>query len=64
MIPIKTSIENIQKLLGYLDKQLGWVDVLKVEKSLGSADDRMLGAMIDRNYCGCSGSSGAPRFWP
>jgi len=47
MVPIKTSIEDIQKLLGYLGKQIGWVDVPKVEKALGSTDDRKLGAMVE-----------------
>jgi hypothetical protein len=47
MVPIKTSIEDIQKLLGYLGKQIGWVDIPKVEKALGSLDDRKLGAMVE-----------------
>lgn len=47
MVPLKTSIEDIQKLLGYLSKQIGWVDVPKVEKALGSIDDRKLGAMVE-----------------
>ena len=47
MVPIKTSIEDIQRLLGYLGKQIGWVDVPKVEKALGSLDDRKLGAMVE-----------------
>lgn len=47
MVPIKTSIEDIQKLLGYLSRQIGWVDVPKLEKALGSQDDRKLGAMVE-----------------
>jgi hypothetical protein len=47
MVPIKTSIEDIQKLLGYLSKQIGWVDIPKIEKALGSLDDRKLGAMVE-----------------
>lgn len=47
MVPIKTSFEDMQKLLGYLGKQIGWVDVPKVEKALGSQDDRKLGAMVE-----------------
>lgn len=47
MVPIKTSVEDIQKLLGYLNKQIGWVEGTKVEKALGSQDDRKLGAMVE-----------------
>lgn len=47
MVPIKTSVEDIQKLLGYLNKQIGWVESTKVEKALGSQDDRKLGAMVE-----------------
>jgi len=47
VVPIKTSVEDMQKLLGYLGKQIGWVDVPKVEKALGSLDDRKLGAMVE-----------------
>ncbi|TFD62709.1 hypothetical protein E3T39_01865 [Cryobacterium suzukii] len=47
MVPIKTSVEDIQKLLGYLNKQVGWVESTKVEKALGSQDDRKLGAMVE-----------------
>lgn len=47
MVPIKTSVEDIQKLLGYLNKQIGWVEGAKVEKALGSQDDRKLGAMVE-----------------
>ncbi|MBT2475988.1 hypothetical protein J7E68_15760 [Microbacterium sp. ISL-103] len=47
MVPVKTSVEDITKLLGYLSKQIGWVDVPKVEKALGSQDDRKLGAMVE-----------------
>lgn len=47
MVPIKTSVEDIQKLLGYLNKQIGWVEGTKVEKALGTQDDRKLGAMVE-----------------
>lgn len=47
MVPIKTSVEDIQKYLGYLGKQIGWVDLPKLEKALGSPDDRKLGAMVE-----------------
>ncbi|MBF4635781.1 hypothetical protein ITJ38_15310 [Agreia pratensis] len=47
MVPIKTSVEDIQKLLGYLSKQIGWVEQSKVEKALGSLDDRKVGAIVE-----------------
>ncbi|GAA4763820.1 hypothetical protein [Microbacterium gilvum] len=47
MVPIKTSVEDVQKLLGYLGKQIGWVDQPKIEKVLGSLDDRKIGAMVE-----------------
>ncbi len=47
VVPIKTSVEDIQKLLGYLGKQIGWVDQPKVEKALGPLDDRKVGAMVE-----------------
>lgn len=47
MVPIKTSVEDIQKLLGYLAKQIGWVEQSKVEKALGLQDDRKIGAMVE-----------------
>lgn len=47
MVPIKTSVEDIQKLLAYLAKQVGWVDQGKVEKALGSLDERKAGAMVE-----------------
>jgi hypothetical protein len=47
MVPIKTSVEDIQKLLGYLGKQIGWVEQSKVEKALGALDDRKIGAIVE-----------------
>lgn len=49
MIPIKTSVEDIQKLAGYLAKQIGWTEVAKVKKTLDSTavDERKLGAMAE-----------------
>jgi hypothetical protein len=47
MVPIKTSVEDIQKLLGYLGRQIGWVEQPKVEKALGSLDDRKIGAIVE-----------------
>ena len=47
MVPIKTSLDDIQKLLGYMARQVGWVEVTKVEKALGGTDDRKIGAMVE-----------------
>ncbi|GHD50890.1 hypothetical protein D9V29_11620 [Mycetocola manganoxydans] len=47
MVPVKTSVEDIQKLLGYLGKQIGWVEQSKIEKALGSLDDRKVGAIVE-----------------
>ncbi|HBX82601.1 MAG: hypothetical protein IPI13_11455 [Actinomycetales bacterium] len=47
MVPIKTSIEDVQKVLAYLGKQIGWVDQPKIEKALGALDDRKTGAMVE-----------------
>jgi hypothetical protein len=47
MVPIKTAVEDIQKLLAYLGKQIGWVEPAKIEKALGSVDDRKIGAMVE-----------------
>jgi hypothetical protein len=47
MVPIKTSVEDIKKLLDYLGRQIGWVEQSKVEKALGSQDERKFGAMVE-----------------
>ena len=47
MVPIGTTVEDIQKLLAYLGKQIGWVEPAKIEKALGSSDDRKIGAMVE-----------------
>ena len=47
MVPIKTSIDDIQKVLGYMARQVGWVEMTKVEKALGGTDDRKIGAMVE-----------------
>lgn len=47
VVPIKTTVEDIQKLLAYLGKQIGWVEPAKIEKALGSVDDRKVGAMVE-----------------
>ena len=48
MVPINTSIEDMQKFVGYLSRQVGWVEAGKVEKTLGSTatDDRKISAMV------------------
>lgn len=47
VIPIKTSVEDIQKVLGYLARQVGWVETAKAEKALGALDDRKVSAMVE-----------------
>lgn len=47
MVPIKTSLDDIQKVLGYMARQVGWVEIAKVEKALGGIDDRKIGAMVE-----------------
>lgn len=47
MIPVKTSVDDIKRLLGYLARQVGWVEASKVEKALGSIDDRKISAMVE-----------------
>lgn len=47
MVPIKTSLDDIQKVLGYMARQVGWVEVTKVEKTLGGIDDRKIAAMVE-----------------
>lgn len=47
MVPIKTTVEDIQRVLSYLGKQIGWVEGPKIEKALGSIDDRKIGAMVE-----------------
>ncbi|MGN7187264.1 hypothetical protein [Microbacterium enclense] len=47
MVPLNTKVEDIQKLLGYLGKQIGWVEQARVEKALGPLDDRKVGAMVE-----------------
>lgn len=47
MIPIKTSVSDMQKVLGYLSRQIGWVESAKAEKALGSVDDRKISAMVE-----------------
>lgn len=47
LIPVKTSVEDIQKVLTYLARQVGWIEVTKAEKALGSLDDRKISAMVE-----------------
>jgi len=47
MIPIKTSIDDIQKVLSFLGRQVGWTEPARVERALGSQDDRKIGAMVE-----------------
>lgn len=47
MIPIMTSIDDIETVLGFASRQVGWIPIEKARKSLGTKllDDRKLGAM-------------------
>lgn len=47
MIPVKTSVDDIKRLLGYLARQVGWVEASKIEKALGPIDDRKVSAMVE-----------------
>jgi hypothetical protein len=46
MIPTKTSVDDIEKLLSYLTKQIGWVELDKIRKTLNKIDDRNIGSMV------------------
>jgi hypothetical protein len=47
VVPIKTSIDDIAKVVGYMSRQVGWVELAKVEKALGGIDERKIGAMVE-----------------
>lgn len=47
MVPINTSIEDIQKVMGFLSRQIGWVESARIEKALGALDDRKVAAMVE-----------------
>lgn len=47
MIPVKTSVDDIKRILGYLARQVGWVEASKIEKALGPIDDRKISAMVE-----------------
>ena len=47
MVPRKTKVSDIQKLLGYLARQVGWVEPSALEKALGPQDDRKIAAMVE-----------------
>lgn len=47
MVPIYTKIDDIQKVLAYMARQVGWVEMAKVAKALGSIDDRKIGSMVE-----------------
>jgi hypothetical protein len=47
VVPIKTSIEDLQRVLSFLGRQIGWVDPARIEKTLGALDDRKVGAMVE-----------------
>src|SRR4051794_27744437 len=47
MVPVRTSVDDIQKVLGYMSRQVGWVESSKAEKALGNIDDRKISAMVE-----------------
>ncbi|MFI8524875.1 hypothetical protein ACIGB8_10530 [Promicromonospora sukumoe] len=47
MVALKTTVEDMRNLLGYLNKQIGWVEITKVNRALGSIDERKLRAMSE-----------------
>lgn len=47
MVPLKTNVNDIQKILGYLARQVGWVEPSALEKALGPQDDRKIAAMVE-----------------
>lgn len=57
MIPVKTSIEDLQKLLSYLGRQVGWTDAAKAEKALGAIDDRKVAASVEFGLVSRDGSN-------
>ncbi|MGP4032452.1 hypothetical protein [Pseudarthrobacter sp. 1C304] len=69
MIPIRASIEDIEAVLAYLSRQIGWVSVDKAKKSLDAKllDDRKIGAMaylkmIDRDGTNVKAADNGMRF--
>lgn len=60
MVPLNTKVEDIQKLLGYLGKQIGWVEQARAEKALGALDDRKVGAMVEFGLLHRDGSNLRP----
>lgn len=57
MIPIKTSVEDLQRLLAYLGRQVGWTDAAKAEKALGAIDDRKAAASVEFGLVSRDGSN-------
>lgn len=47
MVPVKTTVEDIEKILGYVTRQIGWVEISKAEKAIGSIHDRKLRACVE-----------------
>ncbi|WP_314216114.1 hypothetical protein [Pseudarthrobacter equi] len=69
MIPIRASIDDIEAVLAYLSRQIGWVSVDKAKKSLDAKllDDRKIGAMaylkmIDRDGTNLKAAENGMRF--
>lgn len=47
MVPVKTSVEDMQKVMGFLSRQIGWIESARIEKALGTLDDRKVAAMVE-----------------
>ncbi|WP_347110193.1 hypothetical protein AAHB33_05665 [Paenarthrobacter sp. S56] len=69
MIPIRASIDDIEAVLAYLSRQIGWTSVDKAKKSLDAKllDDRKIGAMaylkmVDRDGMNLKAAENGMRF--
>lgn len=69
MIPINTRIEDIESVLAFMSRQVGWIAVDKAKKSLGAKllDDRKIAAMaylglIDRDGNNLKATAAGMRF--
>lgn len=53
MIPIKTSVEDLQTLVDYTTKQVGWTPISKLKSALaaaGVADDRKIATAVNLGF--------------
>jgi hypothetical protein len=47
MVAIKTTVEDLERIVGFLSRQIGWVELSKVKKALGSVDERKIRTMVE-----------------